>query len=187
MMALYQALHPDSYVPPPGKELPGTTQNVETPLKPFFHGKGDDDIWNSYHAQDWTKCGFAVPGTKKAKNPKDLRRSVGNYINSTYLWIAGKEAPPPKLGFPKYMDDVKALIGDTDRSPPPDFEIQMIHKETASLMKAVISLGPDANVVSEHHAVTASDITTYDESAYPKGALEQNRQRTWNVHFKVLK
>lgn len=186
IMALYQALHPDTYVPFKGDELPGRTENIDTPLKPFFHGKGDEDLWNSRHAQDWKQCGFAVPGTKDV-DPKALRKSVGEYINSTYLWIAGKEAPPSSLGFPKYLDRVEALIGKTNRPAPPDFQILMINKETSSLMKSVISLGPDAKIVSEHQAVTTEDITTYDKSAYPKGALEGNKQRTWNVHLTVLK
>ena len=119
--------------------------------------------------------------------PEKLRKLVGEYINSNYLWMSGKEAPPATLGFPKSMDKVEALIGQSGRKPPPSFAIQAVDNNTSGLVKRTISLAKGANTVSDHPAISAKDITSRDDTAYPLVALNGNRQRTWNMHFKVRK
>lgn len=176
ILALYQALHPGRYV---------SAQELKTPLKPFFNIESGD-LWTSEDARDWKQCGFAVPGTHDM-DLKTSRKIVGDYINRNYKWMSNKEAPPADLGFPKSMDRVEALIGQGGRNPPPDFTIQAVKAGTPRLMTRTISLAKGANTVTESPAISAQEIMSRDKTAFPKGALDGDKQRTWNIHLKVRK
>ena len=155
-------------------------------LTPFFNGKENDSLWTSVEARDWKQCGFAVPGTSDMDSEK-LRKIVGNYINKMYSWLSTKSTPPADLGFPKSMDRVEALIGVSDRKPPPSFEIKAVNAKTASLMTRTLPLTQEAIVVGDRPAVSTEEITGIDKTAFPDGALTGRKQRTWNMHLKVRK
>ena len=177
ILALYQALHPDQYVP---------ERDLHKPLKPFYKDAGDKDFWTSVEAKDWKQCGFAVPGTKDI-DPDQLRHYVEEYINKNYFWMAGREAPPANLGFPKSMDSVEALIGGGSKPWNQQISIKAVNAQSSSLVTRTISVANGASTISEDPAVSEHDITSRDKTAFPKFALNGNRQRTWNIHLKVRK
>ena len=159
-----------------------------TPLHPFFKGSGNNDVWNSLDAQDWKQCGFAVPGTE-GKNQKQVHREVTEYLKVSYFWLSTKEAPPSDLNFPKDMDHVEALIGAEPKRPPKTFEIKVATgKMDSGLVKRTLALNPTAKLVPDQQVITAAeDLTAIDKTAFPRGTLADQKERTWNVHLTVRK
>ena len=183
ILALWQALHPDRYVPE--KEKYGF--DLKYPLHPFYKGKRDDEVWDSEHARDWTKCGFAVPGTQFI-DPSQLKKIVAEYINSNYYWIASRAPPPANFAFPKYLDHVEALIGQPNSPPPPNFEIRAVTAgKNPGFVTRTIALNQNTSTVKDKPAITSDDISNRDDAVFPDGALVGDKQRTWNAHIKVRK
>ena len=174
MLALYQALHPDQFVAQP---------DLERPLRPFYKGPGDNDIWTSKDSKDWKQCGFAVPGTTGVVDPKE----VAAYINKNYHWMSTKTAPPTDLGFPKSMDSVEALIGKGSKVWNHKLKIKAVDAKSSSLVSRTLAVSAENQILSDRPAVSDKDITSRDETAFPEGALEGAKQRTWNIHLSVRK
>ena len=153
------------------------------PLKPFYKGHGDTDVWTSEDSKDWKQCGFAVPGTKGVADPQ----KVAAYINKNYHWMSTKSTPPSDLGFPKSMDSVEALIGKGSKAWNNKLKIQAIDAKSSSLVSRTLAVSTENQIISDRPAVSDQDITSRDETAFPEGALEGAKQRTWNIHLSVRK
>lgn len=85
------------------------------------------------------------------------------------------------------MDSVEALIGGGSRPWNQKININAVNAETSSLVARTISVANGAGNISDRPAVSERDITSRDGTAFPEFALDGNRQRTWNIHFKVRK
>ena len=167
---------------PPTGEL-----NIETPLNPFYKGKKDTDLWDSTDAKDWKQCGFAVPGTKDVDKEK-LQKTVAEYINFNYLWIASKAPPPKDLKFPRYLDHVEALIGQPHFPPPPNFEVRAVAAgKEPELVTQTILLDQTTDAVKDRPVIAPNRIKKRENITLPDGAFVGSKQRTWNAHLKVRK
>ena len=191
IFALYQALHPNHYVPekgPPKEEY----QNLHYPLKPFYKSSNHDDFWTSVEAKDWTQCAFAVPGTKLPDTDGDnekLRHTVATYLHNNYYWISQRSKPDTGLDFPKNMDFVEALIGEPIvRHAPKNLSIKAIVPEkSAALVRTVLPTVAAIEPMSERKPLVVNQVMANDPSAFPAGAVVGKTQRTWDVRLTVRK
>ena len=198
MLALYQVLHPDSYVPkevPKESEVDGEKKDenvLTTPLKPFFKDKGTDDeaYWTSADVEDWAQCGFAIPGTDSSVNKKELKKTVENYIRDTYLWTSCPEAPPPpNLQFPKEMDTVEALIGVPTKQTPRQNTVRAVGypEGEPSILDRQVAVDAGAKLSPDKVLPSPEPQDLIDTSLFSKEIIEQGGQDIWNAHFTVKK
>ena len=86
------------------------------------------------------------------------------------------------------MDHVEALIDAEAKRPRKTYAIKLATGETNSgLVQRTLPLDSTVKPVPDKQAITANELTTVDKSAFPKGTLETQKERTWNVHLAVRK
>ncbi|KAL9043739.1 MAG: hypothetical protein Q9214_003084 [Letrouitia sp. 1 TL-2023] len=192
LFALYQALHPDQYVPERPASGGGDESWLDTPLKPFYKSAGneDKDFWNSADARDWAQCGYAVPGTDRNADKNALKKVVEDYIRDNYLWISYPGASPPStLTFPKSMDSVEALIGLEVAPPPAQIGIKAASTQNGdpSLVQRSVAVKPDTETASDKEAPPADVKDHLNLDQFPQQTVDEGGHISWNVHLTVKK
>ncbi|KAL9612930.1 MAG: hypothetical protein Q9167_002513 [Letrouitia subvulpina] len=188
LLALYQVLHPDQYVP--AKAADGPT--IDTPLKPFYKSAGseDKDFWTSADAEDWAQCAYAIPGTDRNADKDALKKLAADYIRDTYLWISYPGASPPAtLPFPKNMDSVEALIGLALTPPPQQIGIKAASTQNGglSLVDRSVAVKPGSDVASDKKTTTVDVKDHLNLHRFPQQIIKEKGHITWNAHLTVKK
>lgn len=89
LFALWQALHPDSYVEPQEYEYgnyvipPNTVVDVNTPLQPF-RNQATNQWWTSESARHISSFSYTYPELQGNLTPEQLKANVTVAINSLY-------------------------------------------------------------------------------------------------------
>ncbi|KAK8151449.1 hypothetical protein BKA80DRAFT_322963 [Phyllosticta citrichinensis] len=115
VLAIWQALHPDSYVLPETQDYStytinaGSVQDANSPLTPF-HSDASGNFWTSESCRDWKKMHYDYPETQ---NPdiNALRTTVNNLYGQPTIGHPTKRTVG-KLGeaVEEMMDDVVDTI-----------------------------------------------------------------------------
>ncbi|KAK8205900.1 hypothetical protein HDK77DRAFT_379302 [Phyllosticta capitalensis] len=104
VLAIWQTLHPDSYVLPEVQDYStytinaGDTQDINSPLSPF-HSDSNGGFWTSNTCRDWKKMHYDYPETQ---NPdiNTLRTTINNMYGQ------------PTIGHPTKHKRTKRTVGD---------------------------------------------------------------------------
>ncbi|KAI9789436.1 MAG: hypothetical protein M1835_001679 [Candelina submexicana] len=192
ILAIYQALYPDKWVPAEGEEATG--ENATSNLYPFQQDA--KTFWNSNDARDWRNLGFAVPGREYLDEAG--RAKLETYLHENYYWSSEASFPPPSVSskWPKDLSGSIALNGAAGAAIPAPSALQFEALEGTKLVTRTIQLlEPKAKdtleVVDKTKSITFKDETE-NPKIYPEGSLKWIDQphitmRTWTASVLVEK